>query len=308
MLHLISVCPFRSPEIRSAVGGYHVPSPIVPGGSGIYFGLAAIGEAAAFVYTEPTTGWVNTTQCAILDTGGYQDAFSVAIGGNTVVIGDSYATGGPGAGEAYAFTEPSSGWTNMTPTAELNPADGAVNDYFGGSVAVSGNEVVVGAWGAKEREGEAYVFGTSAVTPPAIISSAVKSANVGQKYAYQVKTNAGVSEKITFSLGSAPAGMSVNATTGLVSWVPTTLQTGSDSVTVLARDQLGNLTQQTFSISVSGIAIPYNPFAPTTRGLIIVGPVLPASVVGTKSGPTLLSLNNSAVNQLLASSNANGWL
>ena len=111
------------------------------------------------------------------------------------------------------------------------------------------------------------------LTPPTIASPAVKSATIGQKYSYQVKTNAGSGQEITFLLGAAPAGMSINASTGLVTWVPNVFQKGSKTVTVLARDQFGDTTQQTFSISVSGVSTPYNPFAPTNRRLVIVGPV-----------------------------------
>ena len=115
-------------------------------------------------------------------------------------------------------------------------------------------------------------------TAPTITSPAVKSATVGRRYAYQVQANAGAGQAITFSLGTAPAGMSINAATGLVIWVPNVFQTGSSSVTVLATDPSGDTTRQTFSISVSGVFAPYDPFAPTKRGLAIdwseVGPLL----------------------------------
>ena len=43
------------------------------------------------------------------------------------------------------FTEPGSGWANMTQTAKLTASDGAAGDCFGYSVSISGNTVVVGA-------------------------------------------------------------------------------------------------------------------------------------------------------------------
>ena len=72
---------------------------------------------------------------------------SVAISGNTVVVGADGATVGSnsGQGAAYVFTEPGSGWTNMTQTAKLTASDGAAGDDFGYSVSISGNTVVVGA-------------------------------------------------------------------------------------------------------------------------------------------------------------------
>ena len=73
--------------------------------------------------------------------------YSVAISGNTVVVGAPYATVGGNAdqGAAYVFTESGSGWANMTQTAKLTASDGAAGDDFGGSVSISGNTVVVGA-------------------------------------------------------------------------------------------------------------------------------------------------------------------
>ena len=45
--------------------------------------------------------------------------WSVSISGNTLVVGQSLADFGMPEGAAYVFTEPASGWTNMTQTAEL---------------------------------------------------------------------------------------------------------------------------------------------------------------------------------------------
>jgi hypothetical protein len=252
------------------------------------------GAGAAYVFMEPGTGWENMTQSAKLTAsdGAANDYFgdSVAIDANTIVVGAGGASiGGPTEcdgessdkpGTAYVFTEPVSGWENMTQTEKVIASDGLANDYFGDSVAISGKTVVVGApqatVGVNVDQGAAYIFGTAtggSSMAPAITSPAVQSAIVGQRYAYQVKTYVGAGQKIAFSLGAAPAGMSINASTGLVTWVPNILQMGSSAVTVQARDQFGDTTQQTFSLSVYGPLAPYDPFAPVKRELTIVGPV-----------------------------------
>ena len=85
---------------------------------------------AAYIFTEGTAGWADMTQTAKLtpsDAGALNEfGYSVAISGNTVVVASPYATGSiagrPGA--AYVFTEPSTGWANMTQTAKLTPSDG----------------------------------------------------------------------------------------------------------------------------------------------------------------------------------------
>ena len=106
-------------------------------------------QGAAYVFTESASGW---TQVAKLteSKGAAGDDFgnSVSISGNTVVVGAWHATVGSNAdqGAAYVFTEPGSGWANMTQTAKLTASGGAANNQFGSSVSISGNTVVVGAW------------------------------------------------------------------------------------------------------------------------------------------------------------------
>ena len=62
----------------------------------------------------------------------------------------------------YVFTKPGSGWGRMNETAKLTASDGAAYDYFGNSVSISGNTVVVGAIyatvGDNSGQGAAYVF------------------------------------------------------------------------------------------------------------------------------------------------------
>jgi len=109
--------------------------------------VVATGGGAAYVFTEPTSGWKNMTQTAKLTASDGATGISVSISGNTVVVGAPGATvgGNSGQGAAYEFTEPASGWTDMTQTAKLTSSDGAASDAFGKSVSISGNTVVVGA-------------------------------------------------------------------------------------------------------------------------------------------------------------------
>src|SRR5215831_2813017 len=89
---------------------------------------------------------------------------SVAISGDTIVVGAPSATVGsnPGQGAAYVFVKPRSGWADGTQTAKLTASDGAASDNFGSSVAISGGTVVAGApdatVGGNAFQGAAYVF------------------------------------------------------------------------------------------------------------------------------------------------------
>ncbi len=71
---------------------------------------------------------------------------SVAISGDTAVVGAPYATVGSNQyeGAAYVFVKPAGGWRSMTQVAKLAPIDGFPEEYFGSLVAVSGSTIVVG--------------------------------------------------------------------------------------------------------------------------------------------------------------------
>lgn len=88
--------------------------------------------------------------------------FTVSVQGDLVVAGALYDDdNGDDSGSAYVFRR--SGGT-FTQIAKLAPMDGKPGDSFGGSVAVYGDVVLVGAYGADEEEnglyesGKAYVF------------------------------------------------------------------------------------------------------------------------------------------------------
>ncbi len=111
---------------------------------------------SAFVFAEPSGGWVNNTETAKLTasvrSGGDRFGFSVALDGETVVVG-AYGEASS-RGSAYAFTKPGTGWANGTETAQLTASDRDRNDRFGSSVAIDGDTVVVGA----QINDAAYVF------------------------------------------------------------------------------------------------------------------------------------------------------
>ncbi len=84
---------------------------------------------------------------------------SVAISGDTAIVGANWDDdNGDGSGSAYVFVRNGTGWSQQ---AKLTASDGAPDDWFGYSVAVSGDRVVVSAHGDDDRgydSGSAYVF------------------------------------------------------------------------------------------------------------------------------------------------------
>jgi hypothetical protein len=125
------------------------------------------GPGKAYVFVQPSGGWTSMTQTAELDGSDSvnKDAFgfSVAVEANVVVAG-AYVHN-KFLGKVYVYQKPVSGWTNMTQTASLTPADSAIGE-FGYAVAISGKIVVIGApyrgLAPNGGEGAIYVFGEPA--------------------------------------------------------------------------------------------------------------------------------------------------
>jgi hypothetical protein len=109
--------------------------------------------------------WVQVAELTAADGGNSDElGWSVAASGNVVVVGAPFHAVGSNIeqGAAYVFVQGTDGWANMTQTAELTASDGVENAYFGTSVAISGNTIVVGAPGTtisgNPRQGSTYVF------------------------------------------------------------------------------------------------------------------------------------------------------
>ncbi|HEX5883842.1 MAG TPA: FG-GAP repeat protein [Pyrinomonadaceae bacterium] len=89
----------------------------------------------------------------------------VAIQGNIAVIGSQGDRPlGFGTGAAYVFEKTASGWQQLQ---KLTSSDSASHQFFGVSVAIDGDRIVIGAWGDQNAgvfSGAAYVFARSGST------------------------------------------------------------------------------------------------------------------------------------------------
>ena len=130
--------------------------------------VGAVPSGSAYVFEKPAGGWAGTVNEAaklVASDGAASDGFgySVAVSGDTVVVG-AYGDDDHGwtSGSAYVFESPFGGWSGtVNEAAKLFASDGAPNDLFGYSVAVSGDTVVVGAFGDDDSgstSGSAYIF------------------------------------------------------------------------------------------------------------------------------------------------------
>lgn len=113
-------------------------------------------NGAAHVFAKPANGWSNLRSVASLNVPLSGGPSSVAIQGDTIVVGVGDFFYGPGA--AYVFEKPAGGWKDMNPTATLSSTESMTGDSFGGSVALDGNTIVVGSTGADSATGAAYVY------------------------------------------------------------------------------------------------------------------------------------------------------
>ncbi|HQR31713.1 MAG TPA: hypothetical protein PLK30_03180, partial [Blastocatellia bacterium] len=126
------------------------------------------GQGSAYVFIRSGATW-NPQQKLTASDGAAGDFFgsSVAVNGDTVVVGasgDDFGTN-INQGSAYVFIRSGATWTQQP---KLSVADGEANDFFGASVAISGETIAVGAYaddvGANANQGSAYVFVRSGTT------------------------------------------------------------------------------------------------------------------------------------------------
>ncbi len=128
-----------------------------------------IDQGSAYIFVRNDTTWSQQEKLVAND-GAASDNFgkSVAISGETVVIGahfDDFGSNFMNQGSAYIFVRNGAVWTQQT---KLTANDGATDDYFGNSVAISSNNVIVGAAGddigGNTEQGSAYIFVRSGTT------------------------------------------------------------------------------------------------------------------------------------------------
>jgi len=123
------------------------------------------GSAYIFFKYDGTT-WSQQQKLTASD-GAASDNFgySVSISGDYAIVG-SYGDDdkGNGSGSAYIFKRDGEAWVQQ---AKLTALDGAVGDFFGQSVSISGDYAIVGAYLDDDKgnnSGSAYIFKRSGAT------------------------------------------------------------------------------------------------------------------------------------------------
>lgn len=123
-------------------------------------------SGSAYIFIRNGGVWSQQQKLTASDAGA-ADSFgiAVAISGDTAVIGAHRDDdNGSDSGAAYVFIRSGTTWSQQQ---KLAASDGALNDLFGFSVAVSGDTVVISAHlddDAGNNSGSAYVFTRSGTT------------------------------------------------------------------------------------------------------------------------------------------------
>jgi FG-GAP repeat len=126
-------------------------------------------QGSVYVFARSGSNWTEQTKLTAANgTGVGQFGASIAISGDTVVIGSTFDNVGgfSSRGSAFVFTRNGASWSQQ---ARLVAADGRGGDRLGTSVAISGDTILAGVpaknlGATSTQEGATYVFTRSGVS------------------------------------------------------------------------------------------------------------------------------------------------
>jgi len=146
-------------------------------------------SGSAYIFEFDGNNWNETSKLTANDAAA-NDAFgkSVAVNGNYAVIGASGSdNGSPDTGSAYVYKKDSNG--NWLQEIELIANDAHYRDYFGGSVDIDNNNIVIGANANDDSgvsSGAAYIYDLATFSEIKILAS---DANAGDLFGAAVTIN-----------------------------------------------------------------------------------------------------------------------
>jgi hypothetical protein len=139
-------------------------------------------RGSAYVFKRSGTSWSQEAKLVASD-GAAGDYFgiSVSISGDYAVIGAYYDDSVRGS--AYVFKRSGTSWSQE---AKLVASDGAVGDWFGWSVSISGDYALIGACQDDSVRGSAYVFKRSGTSWSQEAKLVASDGAVGDAFGYSV--------------------------------------------------------------------------------------------------------------------------
>jgi FtsP/CotA-like multicopper oxidase with cupredoxin domain len=146
---------------------------------------------------------------------------------------------------------------------------------------------------------------------PVFTSTPVTTATQNVPYSYLLAASDADGGVLSYSLDAKPAGMSIDAGSGLISWIPGSAQVGVQAVTARVTDPTGLFATQPFSITVADANDP--PVAQNNAYNMIQGGTLNVAAPGVlandsdpDAGDILTAVNFSAATNGTLAGNANG--
>jgi hypothetical protein len=151
---------------------------------------AVIGqEGAVYVFNYSSSNWLEEARLSDSTLGASAFGSSVAVDGNTLVVGAPYVddVSMTARGSAFVYVRASKGWSLQE---ELTPFIPDANFEFGSSVSISQDRIIVGSRGANSQDqpskGAAYIFnrqGNSWTTKTELLST---TQSAGENFGYSV--------------------------------------------------------------------------------------------------------------------------
>ncbi|MCA0235333.1 MAG: HYR domain-containing protein [Bacteroidetes bacterium] len=156
-----------------------------------------VDQGSVYIYSAATS-WGGEVK-RIASDGGTNDNFgiSVALDGNNAVVGSRYDDDfGVNCGAAYIFSKDQGGTNNWGQATKLTASDASAGDYFGSSVAISGNQVIVGSYlddySMINNAGSAYIFQGSGASWPEVAKLVPSDAAPSDQFGSSVSIEAGI--------------------------------------------------------------------------------------------------------------------
>jgi hypothetical protein len=121
-----------------------------------------------------------------------------------------------------------------------------------GSYVKTGSQIVLNVIASDGDDRNTPFWGEPFVVesgPPQITSQPPKTFQ-GLEYLYQVKAVDPDGDRLTYRLEEAPAGMAINAATGLLTWTIAPGTIGDFRVKIVVKDTAGYFARQEYSLSL----------------------------------------------------------
>ncbi|SOB76055.1 PKD domain-containing protein [Marinobacter sp. LV10R510-11A] len=220
-----------------------------------------------------------TIQVVDQDGASATQSFSLQVNtGNQNPVIESNPPTSTRAGQPYNYAVSATDADGDSLTYSLTQAPAGMVISAAGQVSWTPTEEQAGAYGVAIRVMDGNGGGTSqsfmlevssSNAAPSIVSSSLSPAVVGEVYQYAVVATDPEGQPLTYTLVSAPGGMTINESTGHVEWLPSKGQVGSHPVAIRVEDSAGASVTQSFTLTVvEKNTAPVIESNPPTSGLV----------------------------------------